>query len=408
MIIGTGVFNLPYAFYNAGIVLSVVLLVISAFFSWLCLVWFLEVSARAEGICAYREQQSSSDPIHQIGWRKFELTHLCNDFFGFKGKIVSQLSLCLYCYGLLWAYAAVFASSVDSLYYQFVFRETCDIEVPANWGHNCQIGYYCCLVVYACFVVPLSCMNVGEQAAVQVLLTMYRFLAFGVMFVTVLFGLCYSPNPFSSDPNSHVSDPGYVKWGGFAGIFTTAAVALNFHFTIPDIIKPVRNKEYLREMTSSALVVATTFYLLMGILCSLYFGPHSRSLATLNWQSYTGHLGGWGGPFYTRPWWAVVVQLLVMLFPIFDMMSVFPLVAVSLGDNLLQFVPEHNLFSCCPGYTSMTVKKQKKATQIFFFVYFPVSHLYSLLLELDNYIKYLSLLDYFLSSYVLCSPPCYI
>jgi hypothetical protein len=337
------------------------------------------VCARAEGITAWKDQQtdmseqkinSSPDPVHQITWRKFELTDLCGIFFGFSGKIIAQISLALYCYGLLWAYSAVFASSVDSIFYQFVYKKTCNIEAPGTpeWDMSCRTGYYICLLIYACIVVPFSCLNVGEQASVQVLLTAYRFIAFTIMFVTVIVALVYPLNFNSTDPTKKFADPSFLEWSGFAGIFTTASVALNFHFVIPDLVRPVTNKKHILHMTTSALFVATVFYALMGILVSLYFGHNTRSLATLNWQTYTAIEGGWGGDVYQRPWHAVVIQLLVMLFPIFDMLSVFPLVAVSLGENIVSIIPDHNFFcGCCPTwFLALPDTTQRKITSITF------------------------------------------
>jgi len=280
----------------------------------------------------------------------------------------------MFMFVLLWTVMGLFCRiRLFSRFYffQFVYKKTCNIEergINENlWDNTCQTGYYICLVIYAFIVVPFSCLNVGEQASIQVLLTAYRFLAFGIMFISVIFGLSY-PNLNATDPNHRLADPKLFQWSGFAGVFTTASVALNFHFIIPDLIKPVSNKQYLLHMTSSALLVATIFYALMGILVSLYFGPNTRSLATLNWQTYTAMDGGWGGDLYQRPWYAVVIQLLVMLFPIFDMLSVFPLVAVSLGDNIVSMIPDHNFFcECCPTwFLSLSEKTQKKLTTITF------------------------------------------
>jgi len=232
----------------------------------------------------------------------------------------------------------------------------------ADLTPDCRTGYFICLLVYALFVVPFSCLNMGEQAVVQAILTFYRFFAFSVMFITVIIGLT-SP----ASPHHDMEKPPLFRWSGFAQIFTTSAIALSFHFTVPDIIKPVRNKTYLREMTSSALVVASVFYLLMGILCSLYFGSSVDPLVTLNWRTYSGFDGGWGVAVDGRPWWAIAIQLVVMFFPILDMLSVFPLVAVTLGDNLVQFVPKHNIFKiqCLTGLAPQK-KYQRKLTTILF------------------------------------------
>eukprot|EP01126_Amoeba_proteus_P008813 TRINITY_DN13336_c0_g1_i2.p1 TRINITY_DN13336_c0_g1~~TRINITY_DN13336_c0_g1_i2.p1 ORF type:complete len:171 (-),score=15.57 TRINITY_DN13336_c0_g1_i2:175-687(-) len=165
MIIGTGVFNLPHAFVASGLVLGTIVLVVSSVFAWLCLIWFIEVMARTEGITTRREalgcaglQESgmgSVPPHHEILWRKFDLATLCDTFFGIKGKFFCQVCLSLFCLGILWAYASVFASSVSSLFFQIVEQSNCDTyNHPGYW---CERSYYICLAIYAAIVVPLAC-----------------------------------------------------------------------------------------------------------------------------------------------------------------------------------------------------------------------------------------------------------
>lgn len=125
----------------------------------------------------------------------------------------------------------------------------------------------------------------------------------------------------------------------FSVIFTSAAVAINCHYNFPDIIRPVKNKKPLLRVVLAALTTAMTFYALLGIICSTYFKNHTLPLVTLNWSNYTGMGGGWAGSVKDRPFWAVIIQLWIMLFPIFDMLSVFSLVAITLGNNLLETVP---------------------------------------------------------------------
>jgi len=79
--------------------------------------------------------------------------------------------------------------------------------------------------------------------------------------------------------------------------------------------------------------------MLVALLCSLLFGPCTLPLVTLNWQEYSGHDGGWGKVDH-RPFYAYIVQLWVMLFPVFDMLSVFPLVAITLGNNMMDTMPQ--------------------------------------------------------------------
>jgi len=150
-----------------------------------------------------------------------------------------------------------------------------------------------------------------------------------------------NPNPFVPEGSkSRIAYKTLVDWGGFATIFTTASVALNFHFSAPEIICPMKSKTHVFAVTSSALGVAFGFYFAVGVMTSMYFGPHTLPLATLNWQNYTGMEGGWGGNLEARPWYALFVQLWVMLFPVFDMLSVFPLVAITLAENIHSFIPQ--------------------------------------------------------------------
>ena len=136
-------------------------------------------------------------------------------------------------------------------------------------------------------------------------MTIYRFTAFFVMAVTLIVALAH-PDPFEpKNRGPHDSTlSSLFDFSGFAGIplhgaqiqrssydsgiFTTAAVALNFHYTLPDLMQPLGNKRRAAWVTSGALVVATFFYLLLGILAASYFREHTEPLSTLNWKDYTG------------------------------------------------------------------------------------------------------------------------
>jgi len=283
-------------------------------------------------------------PKWKIGWRKLDISSISALFFGFRGKVFCQFCMVFYCLGVLWAYSSVFASSVSSLFFQLVYNEECDIyKHPVFWCNN---AYYIALVVYAAIVVPLACAGIQEQAAIQMTMTLYRFSAFIVMFITILVAFAH-PNPFvvppgeqaAVDVGSNLAFTTLANFTGFGELFTTSAVALNFHFTIPDIVQPLADKKNIHTITTAALITATSFYMILGIIASMYFGHHTTPLVTFNWQKYTGLEGGWGGDFRRRPWWAVAVQLWIMFFPVLDMLSVFPLVGISLANSIQSFVP---------------------------------------------------------------------
>ncbi len=81
------------------------------------------------------------------------------------------------------------------------------------------------------------------------------------------------------------------------------------------------------------------------MLSAWYFGNSTQQLVTFNWSTFTAREGGWGGSVDNRPAIAIIVQLIVMLFPVFDMLSVFPLVAVTLGNNIYNVLPQGIIYT---------------------------------------------------------------
>eukprot|EP00163_Fabomonas_tropica_P032758 TRINITY_DN8353_c0_g2_i1.p1 TRINITY_DN8353_c0_g2~~TRINITY_DN8353_c0_g2_i1.p1 ORF type:complete len:307 (-),score=51.61 TRINITY_DN8353_c0_g2_i1:10-903(-) len=176
------------------------------------------------------------------------------------------------------------------------------------------------------------------------------------MLSTVIIGLFFD-NPFADNGGGGGGDaggggdstagpfhPAFTKlavWGGFQYVFTGGAVALNMHYNIPDVVQPVRHKARLRRVLFFVILVVTAFYLAVGALSAIFFGRHTEPLVTLNWQNFTGRGGGWAKipAGQHRPWYATVIQFIVMMFPVLDVISVFPLVGITLGNNLLATCP---------------------------------------------------------------------
>jgi len=120
-------------------------------------------------------------------------------------------------------------------------------------------------------------------------------------------------------------------------MFPSAALALNLHWNIPDVIAPCNNKKPLKSILASAQIISLVFYILIGGVCAVYFNPPDP-LVTLNWGKYTGLDGGWGAG--EQVWWATVIELVIVLFPVINLINVFPLVAVSLASNVEALFPD--------------------------------------------------------------------
>jgi len=103
----------------------------------------------------------------------------------------------------------------------------------------------------------------------------------------------------------------------------------------------VKKKRDLGRVVTGGMMIATTFYLFVGWICALLFGPQTLALVTLNWEHYTGYGGGWGdSPTGYPTFLAQLIKLAIIFFPVMNVLSSYPLVAVTLGDNLLYLLPE--------------------------------------------------------------------
>ncbi|GIQ87574.1 hypothetical protein KIPB_009640, partial [Kipferlia bialata] len=181
-------------------------------------------------------------------------------------------------------------------------------------------------------------------------LTLLRFLAVFIMVGTVLVAMFQEPY----DPAYTTATPPYIQpqdmfnMKGFGQIFSVSLFAYLCHHSAPGLIKSMGDKQKANSIFASAFVTIAVIYIVLGAVCSLYFGTEMNPIATLNWIDYTGERPD-GTPC---PWWARVLSYTVVLFPCCDLLSVFPLNGVTLGNNLTSIVygPDTKL-------TSRTVKK---------------------------------------------------
>eukprot|EP00899_Mesostigma_viride_P006374 jgi/Mesvir1/15738/Mv03311-RA.3 len=163
-------------------------------------------------------------------------------------------------------------------------------------------------------------------------------------------GLQAASKPQEGDGPEEVQG-GALSWGPswltpkFGAFFGSVAVAFNCICYLPEVVHPVHPHKgrNLQWVAALSLATSTVFYLTLGLLCALLFREHTEPLVTLNWKDFTGYGGGFGPlPAEVKrvPFWALLVRLIVMLFPVGDMISVFPIQAVTLGNNLRSYVPD--------------------------------------------------------------------
>ena len=340
-----------------------------------------------------------SEPKNYISHhRKFETNMLCGIFLNDYYRKVYEVSICLYLYGALWSYAAVLAASLtDNFPVSFINGgDACDVDKDHSTG--CKSLYWFYLSIFAVFAVPMSIRELSEQKVIQVILAIFRFVALFTMAATSVNAMYGYPNedlpkeyqeggtPYLSDtpgfnfesktvfvfflfcsvsslffsfsfffafpphspyptpsllihpssllthhhlPSSHLID--------ISKLIPVAIYSQIFHPSIPGLIKPLIDKKKAQKVFGGVILTTFSFYTLVGVTISLYFGSATNETCSLNWTDYHGGNTG-------NPWWAKFISKMVVLFPPLDIISAFPLNVLTLGNSMLaMFIakPEH-------------------------------------------------------------------
>jgi hypothetical protein len=250
-----------------------------------------------------------------------EVIDVVEEFLGDRYKVVYQIMLCMLTYTGLLAYTQVFVQSFLSQVWP---------SVPMVFP----------TALFAAVVIPLSCLDLSEQIQTQVVMSVLRFLSLGLMLAGMFVAI------FVDDVEPRVRDGGdgglaLVNMEGFGLILTTAVFSQLFQHSVPGLIRPLTEdkRRHVPSMFGAALLTTCSIYIFLGIVSSFHLGDAVQQSINLNFVGYT-----WGTKegdvFYEI---SLTLSMLVVLFPAFDTLSIFPLISNTLGNNLRAFFPTPNM-----------------------------------------------------------------
>ena len=237
--------------------------------------------------------------------RKIEITELCGIFLGRWSKYFYLFVNTGACFLGALAFSTVAGSSwAINLPLNFADVAQCNntdfhfhtlpVVIP------CRNAYWFCLFLFACIVVPLSMINLGDQAIVQVVLSLLRFITVGCILVFCIANLitteniCTCKQPWQNNNNA----TGVVKCNinsTFAQITTdfdveawTMAIpvmvtALTIHMGIPFLSHPVKQKKHLGRLMHVLFLIMTFLYMTLGVVVPMWWKTCINETCTLNW-----------------------------------------------------------------------------------------------------------------------------
>lgn len=252
------------------------------------------------------------------------------------------ISASLDIYGFLWAYGCVFGSAMSRL-------------LPLGFADP----YALWLVVFACIVIPLSTLNLSEQAIVQVFLSGCRILMVLLMVSTPLAAAVFGSggDPMQNlGPVPHFgeqTDPVGSVWFDFSNfqkMFPAIVFSMLFHQAVPGLADEMKDKPKVGVIFGYTFLLCGLAYSLLGIVGAWYFGDLIYQSANLNWGDYHGGTGtfvrnenGIDSVWTGVSLWAQCIRLFVVSFPAIDVISVFPIYGYVLGNTLAGLFHANNI-----------------------------------------------------------------
>eukprot|EP00535_Pseudo-nitzschia_heimii_P009081 CAMPEP_0197191534 /NCGR_PEP_ID=MMETSP1423-20130617/23559_1 /TAXON_ID=476441 /ORGANISM="Pseudo-nitzschia heimii, Strain UNC1101" /LENGTH=604 /DNA_ID=CAMNT_0042644203 /DNA_START=114 /DNA_END=1925 /DNA_ORIENTATION=+ len=284
--------------------------------------------------------------------RKFEMNALCRVFLGKRGLHAFTLILSLYMCGTLWAYTSVFSSALARAFPIFSETDNGGIDnifhLDLTMGESPEsLNYNFYAIVFACIVVPLSCLELDEQVPLQVVLTACRFLMFFLMIGTAqicavdmaeiraLKTVMNATNPEFQDMNFDNNIENF-RWSGIQKTLPILIFANIYHHSIPGLSHPAADKGKIGTVFVATNAFTTISYLILALTLASAFGPRIEQSSNLNWGFFhakTGQVDSQGN-VVGAAWWTKAISMYIVLFPAIDVVSAFPLNAITLGNNL--------------------------------------------------------------------------
>eukprot|EP01100_Stratorugosa_tubuloviscum_P012843 TRINITY_DN620_c0_g4_i1.p1 TRINITY_DN620_c0_g4~~TRINITY_DN620_c0_g4_i1.p1 ORF type:complete len:484 (-),score=141.89 TRINITY_DN620_c0_g4_i1:111-1562(-) len=344
LIVGVGALSLPLGFKEAGIIAGLLMLVIIATCSFITVTWTVEALSIANATKKLKnifntdietsqllqvnapernstntdvsDIQSDSKEAFQITER-IELGEIANITMGPIWEKIFYGVLIIYLYGDLAIYAVTVASSISSV--SILFGET-----PSD--HQNTYRFYVSMFFVA--VLPFCFFDFQKTKYLQIATLATRNIALFMMIILAFMQI------FSQDSESRtkISDIKVFDVKEVASLFGVSIYAFMCHHSLPAIVSAIANKNYIVKMFCADFFTVFSVYLLLTYTAMFAFGklvdvgcetsyPCSIiSPYNLNFQKYDN-------PF---------VSYFLALFPVFTLTTNFPLIAITLRNNLLQ------------------------------------------------------------------------
>lgn len=363
LVVGTGALALPYGWNEAGLVNGLFFTLLVFFFAFMCVTFVIEAQSLVTAIVRLEKSKDKRPPasygalqefdgsdidnsgghtplgdediVHSAEFEYFEdeggrtafypqqveMGAMSEVLLGKAGRYLFYGVLVLYLYGDLCIYAVAVPLSVrDTLTPDGITIG--GVEISAMWCYE----FY--LLIYAVLAIPFCYFTFSNTKYLQYFTVVCRNVAFFLMFAIAFY---YIFTGQGSDP----SEMDYFVGTEIPALWGTIIYCFMCHHSIPGLISPLKQKRKLSWMMLAVYILLLAFYLTLCVSGLFAFSTQPtdadcsddlcpiQSLYTENFLSFQG----------------VVVSYFLGLYPVFTITSNYPLIAITLRNNMMQIAP---------------------------------------------------------------------
>lgn len=408
LIVGTGALTMPAAFKDAGWLLSLIIVVVLAFMSYLTTTFVIEAMASANALVHWKtlqhykrvvdEEESAitqaqqEDMVNELRTddiiskcvdedervplllsnaaermaesshvnyfaitERFELGKMASLFFSKVGVNLFYVCIAVYLYGDLAIYGAAISKSVRDVACQLPATSVENLTTTANisnethpndlpcWKNSTITrgnAYRIFLLVFLGFVGPFTFFNVQKTKYLQIFTTLMRWIAFTSMIVLCAMALGQGKGQ---------GHPALAVPTGLPNLFGVCVYSFMCHHSLPSLVTPWREKRHLFPLLAADYMLILGFYTLLSFT-GIFTFPELHDMYTLDFQPNSDT----GNSIIPR---IPVLQYFLSLFPVFTLSTNFPIIAITLRNNL------RSLFLRDESASSQLGSKSRSSTQ---------------------------------------------
>eukprot|EP01125_Pyxidicula_operculata_P012092 TRINITY_DN3965_c0_g1_i1.p1 TRINITY_DN3965_c0_g1~~TRINITY_DN3965_c0_g1_i1.p1 ORF type:complete len:469 (-),score=27.33 TRINITY_DN3965_c0_g1_i1:58-1464(-) len=332
LIVGAGALALPLAFHKAGLILGIILLSVLCFLGYITITFMIEAQSIANALKYNESPEIDTEPLwnesSSINKKedegntfyirsKIEVSEMAETFLGPIGNKLFFAVMIIYLYGDLAIYAVAVPNSL--------------VEVTGAWviGNN-MVDEYKVYWIYLSFftvlLVPFTFFDFQKTRYLQIATLITRNVS--------LLGMIIIASIYDSDGGSMPTQ--WFNWAGLPNLFGVALYAFMCHHSLPSIVTPISNQKRLNLMMGLDNVTILITYIVLCFTAVWAYGSVTnptclptpgppcelQSLYTINFASYSVH----------------PIAIFLVLYPVFTLSTNFPLIAITLRNNLMQLI----------------------------------------------------------------------